>query len=271
MKIDFHTHGKLAKGLPFSTSYTINLFKEAREFGLDAICLTEHFNSRGYRDLLQFIVNHYPCLGDCYDVEGLKVFIGMEVDIEESGHVLVIGNVNDILAIHEQLEDYMSGPKQLDYESYMRGDSFIKASDLMTLCKKYLVLVGAAHAVREGSNIKTLSDDVLSQFDFFDLNGKDCSKDLEMEEKIKKLAARFNKPVVAGSDTHQCLQYGCIYNVFVRECTTITEIHEELNAGRYEIEMLDYIAFKVKSANLLKKSLKMMYAKCGEYVLEDIG
>ena len=36
------------------------------------------------------------------------------------------------------------------------------------------------------------------------------------------------------------------------------EIYEEMKAGRYEIEMLDYIAFKVKSANMLKKSLKTM-------------
>lgn len=271
MKIDFHTHGKLAKGLPFSKAYTIDLFKEAKEAGLDAICLTEHFNSRGYRDLIQFIVDNYERVGDCYQVDGLKIFIGMEVDIEEVGHVLVIGDVEDILEIHHRLEGYMSGSKQLDYEDYMSGESYIKAHDLMILCKEYPVLIGAAHAIREGSNIPTLSEEVLSQFDFFDLNGKDCSKDITMKEQIAELAGRFNKPIVAGSDTHQCLQYGCIYNVFERDCTTIAEIHEEMKAGRYEIEMLDYIAFKVKSANLLKKSLKTMYAKCGEYVLEEIS
>jgi len=35
MKIDFHTHGKLAKCLPFSSEYTHWLFKEARLAGLD--------------------------------------------------------------------------------------------------------------------------------------------------------------------------------------------------------------------------------------------
>ncbi len=270
MRIDFHTHGKLAKGLPFSVSYTIDLFKEAREAGLDAICLTEHFNSCGYRDLIAFIVHNYSRVGDCYDADGLKIFIGMEVDIAESGHVLVIGNVDDILAIHHQLEGYMSGTKQLDYEVYMSGNSFILAHELMTLCKEYPVLTGAAHALREGSHISELEDDVLSQFDFFDLNGKDCSQDGYMPEKIKRLASNYDKPVVAGSDTHQCLQYGCIYNEFERECTTVADIQKEIKAGRYRIEILDYIAFKVKSANMLKKSLKTMYAKCGEYVLEDI-
>ena len=40
MYIDFHTHGKLAKKLPFSTVYTDWLFSEAKNAGLDALCLT---------------------------------------------------------------------------------------------------------------------------------------------------------------------------------------------------------------------------------------
>ena len=46
MNIDFHTHGKLAKKLPFSTQYTDQMFHKAYLKGLDAICLTEHFNTR---------------------------------------------------------------------------------------------------------------------------------------------------------------------------------------------------------------------------------
>lgn len=42
MYLDFHTHGKLAKYLPFSIAYTNWLLNEAKNFGLDAICLTEH-------------------------------------------------------------------------------------------------------------------------------------------------------------------------------------------------------------------------------------
>ena len=35
MYIDFHTHGKLAKKLPFSEEYTHWLFSEAKGAGLD--------------------------------------------------------------------------------------------------------------------------------------------------------------------------------------------------------------------------------------------
>lgn len=268
LKIDFHTHGKLAKGLPFSESYTVDLFQEAYEAGLDAICLTEHFNSRGYRDLLAFVRTHGEAIGDCYQVGDLKVFVGMEVDILEVGHVLVIGAINDILAIHEQLECHMSGPKGLEYEPYMSGE-FISAASLMTICKQYPVLVGGAHVFREGGSIPSLSKEVLSQFDFFDLNGKDCSMDLLMKEQVLEFARQLGKPVVAGSDTHQSLQYGCIYNVFNEDCVTIEQLKNEIDAGHFEIEMVDYIKFKVKAANTLKKVLKGMYESYGSYVLES--
>ena len=48
MYLDFHTHGKLAKYLPFSVPYTRWLLGEARNAGLDAICLTEHFNTQQF-------------------------------------------------------------------------------------------------------------------------------------------------------------------------------------------------------------------------------
>ena len=55
MKIDFHTHGKLAKKLPFSTAYTDWLFGEARRAGLDALCLTEHFNTLQFDELYGYL------------------------------------------------------------------------------------------------------------------------------------------------------------------------------------------------------------------------
>ena len=55
MRIDFHTHGKLAKKLPFSKEYTDWLFREAKRAGLDALCLTEHFNTLGFQDIYQYL------------------------------------------------------------------------------------------------------------------------------------------------------------------------------------------------------------------------
>ena len=56
MYLDFHTHGKLAKKLPFSTAYTDWLFGEAKGAGLDALCLTEHFNTLQFDELYGYLM-----------------------------------------------------------------------------------------------------------------------------------------------------------------------------------------------------------------------
>ncbi|HJC62880.1 MAG TPA: PHP domain-containing protein, partial [Candidatus Blautia merdavium] len=87
MDIDFHTHGKLAKKLPFSGVYTDWLLKEAKNAGLDAICLTEHFNTLQFERLYEYIQSRCQRDQDTLITrEGLRIFAGMETDIAETGH-----------------------------------------------------------------------------------------------------------------------------------------------------------------------------------------
>ena len=69
MKLDFHTHGKLAKRLPFSTQYTDWLFGEAKEAGLDALCLTEHFNTLQFDEIYGYILKKSRREGDTLVLE----------------------------------------------------------------------------------------------------------------------------------------------------------------------------------------------------------
>ena len=41
------------------------------------------------------------------------------------------------------------------------------------------------------------------------------------------LAGKLDRPLVAGSDTHQSFQYGCVYNVFEHEVDTVEELRRE--------------------------------------------
>ena len=79
MYIDFHTHGKLAKYLPFSKKYTNNLFDEAKRAGLDAICLTEHFNTQEFDTLYSYVIKNSERDGDSLIFNGLRIFAGMEM------------------------------------------------------------------------------------------------------------------------------------------------------------------------------------------------
>ena len=134
MKLDMHTHGKLAKKLPFSPEYTDWLFREANEAGLDALCLTEHFNTLGFAEVYQYISENYEEERDTFLTrEGLRIFPGMEVDIAEGGHTLVIGNMHVILEMNRRLSPYKEKGKFLPFAKWAE------------IVKEYPVLFGAAH------------------------------------------------------------------------------------------------------------------------------
>ncbi len=255
MYVDFHTHGKLAKYLPFSTEYTDWLLNEAKISGLDAICLTEHFNTQQFDEIYSYIASKGDRQGDAFVFNGLKVFPGMETDIAEGGHVLSIGPMGAIRELNSRLEPFKK-----------RGE-FLEFSKLVEMFKEYPVLIGAGHPFREGGHIPELSDELLSYFDFIDLNGKDIAENYEKTKALTySFSNKLSKPVVCGSDTHQAVQYGCIKTDFENDFSTFNELKNEMNSGRYKIYINPDASFKVKTAALLKRALKEVDALGGNYV-----
>ena len=99
------------------------------------------------------------------------------------------------------------------------------------------------------------------------MNGKDLAKDREGTwKKMKDLSQKLGKPLVAGSDTHQSFQYGCVYNVFERNADTVRDLYAQILENNCRIEMSDNLAFQVETAGILKRSLKEIHALGGDYV-----
>lgn len=256
MKLDFHTHGKLAKKLPFSTAYTDWLFCEAKNAGLDALCLTEHFNTLQFGELYGYLMRQSRREGDTLLLEnGLRVFPGMETDIAEGGHILSIGSAEAILELNQRLEPHKT------------PGSFLPFAQLMDLFSDYPVIVGAAHPYRAGGHIPALPSGQLCRLDFLDLNGKDVAENRQRTERLTfALGETLGKPVVAGSDTHQAVQYGCIHTDFDAQITTVKTLHAQMRAGNYRITVSPQAAFQVKTAGVLKRALKEIHALGGDYV-----
>lgn len=255
MLIDFHTHGKLSKAFPFSPDYTRWLLHEAKAAGLDAICLTEHFNTLEFERLYHYIADNAVADGDTFLFDGLRIFIGMETDIAESGHILTLGTLEDMLELNRRLAPYK------------QKGGFLPFKDLLDLFDEYPVIVGAAHPFRAGGNIPELPEDQIRRFHFFDLNGKDVALDRARTERLTYgFGERFNKPVIGGSDTHQANQYGCIGTRFDREINTIKDLYDQMLAGNYTIEISPQATQKVKAAGVLKMALKEIHALGGDYV-----
>lgn len=256
MRLDFHTHGKLAKKLPFSTAYTDWLFDEAHRAGLDALCLTEHFNTLQFDDLYGYLSSVSRRTEDVLELpNGLRIFPGMETDVAEGGHILSVGPLEAILELNHRLEPHKE-----------KG-SFLPFAQLMDLFEAYPVLVGCGHPYRAPGHVPELPQEQLERLQFLDLNGKDLALDrARTEELTYALGRQLHIPVVSGSDTHQAVQYGCVTTVFQREVRSVSALKAEMDAGRYEIQLSHTAAAQVRTACLLKRSLKEIHALGGDYV-----
>lgn len=244
MFIDFHTHANLAKRIPSSIDEFEKKMEEAKASGLTAVAITEHFNSRNIIELYEEMESRFPYQDEYYTVSGMKVFCGLEVDVRETGHFLVIGSREHIMSIAKYLLPHQE------------KTAYIKVNDLIALLQDYNVLKIGAHPLREKTPWNHHETEVLEQFDAFDLNGKDlytCGR--EMEQRVKQFAEPYNIPVVGGSDTHQAMQYGSIRNE-LPECNTIDELREAIKKQDYKVEISPCLEVKVKAAAEIKRMIK---------------
>ncbi|QOS81239.1 PHP domain-containing protein [Paenibacillus sp. JNUCC31] len=248
MRIDLHTHGKLSKNSDFSVDYFTEMVKEAKASGLEALALTEHFNTRNFYEVYETLDRLYPYKGDYYDADGLRIFPGMEVDIQETGHILLVGQKEHILAVRSGLDQYTA-----------KG-SFIPFAELLDLVEAWPLLKIGAHPFRESTPLYQLDRDLLARLDAFDLNAKDMYQyGIEAcRGQVEPFAHSLGKPITAGSDTHQCLQYGSVVNVLDHPCTSVAELKEQILTGSYTIEISNDLPLRVKASVMLKKVMKRL-------------
>lgn len=253
LNFDFHTHGKLGKKFNFSVDYYKEMAKHALETGLDGLALTEHFNTKNFHEVYDTLEEHFPYEDGHFNIFGLKVFPGMEVDIKEVGHILCIGDKQDIRSLREELN------------AYTDEESFIPFEKLLTLRSKYEMFVIGAHPYRPSTPLKDLDPILLKQLDAFDLNGKDLhTRGVEQNSQdVHAFAEHLGKPVVGGSDTHHFKQFGAVYTVLDNECRNISELKETILSRQFHVEIAEDLSERVSEAIRLKKieKDKLKYTK----------
>src|SRR5699024_1191241 len=87
--------------------------------------------------LYDMFQENYPYEQDHYKVEGLKVFCGLEVDVKENGHFLVIGSRDDIVTISHLLLPYHD------------KEAFIPVQDLIDVLNDFNVIKIGSQPLRK--------------------------------------------------------------------------------------------------------------------------
>lgn len=199
---NFHNGSTL---VPFDCgiSFTEQL-ERARNNGIDALFVTNHNTTDGYRQILEFKNNHAK-------YNDLRIYPAEEVTIDNQGHVLAYG-------ITEEVEPGMTLEETLDRIKSLNGVS------------------SAAHpfAVSNGIREKAIQCDLIESFNS---NNIDHASNLV----ATKFATDNHLVNVAGSDSHIASTIGrCINSV---ECeNNLDSILESMRSGKIDIVKSEYIS-----------------------------
>ena len=267
MKIDFHTHVKMSKKMPFDPRYLDGFFREAIYSGLDAICITEHYYNSDYiKKSFEYVLKSSERQEDCFIFKStnsgdsnLRIFVGLEVDAEEGGHFLMIGSMECMYSILSEFDTYTQQGKHPPFQ------------ELLNISRSYSILLGVAHPFRESGerkyNIPNIPNEKLALLTFLELSGKDLANDkMRTEASLQSLSEHLSVPILAGSDTHQSFQFGCVYNEFKEAPTSILGMQKAIKNKAYSIVYGEHYSTQVKAARLIKGTLKEIHALGGDYV-----
>ena len=243
MIIDFHVHGKITNKFPFDKEKFLLTISEAKEGGVDSLAITEHCHSENFLEGYNVLNTNYELIGDYYNIDGFKVFYGIEVTTEQKLDIVIIGKPKLILELREKII----------YN--LKGKDFIDINDLFKNITPDELLVILAHPYRNHNELPKLKEEITNKINAIELNAKDLYKngiDI-MKAKVLQLAKSLNLPVVCGSDTHHFIQMSSVKNIFSKDFKRVQDIKEEIKLRNYEIELSSDLKTRVKSAIIIKK------------------
>ncbi len=245
MKVDFHFHSCLSKGIPFEHEFFSQTVARAREQDMFAITITDHFDNSDFEGIYTALDAKYPYNGCYYQIDGIRFYPGMEVEVKEGPHLLVSGTRDEVLAFYDRLRPHLVP------ETYVTVPEFFEKQvglDLMNIF---------AHPFRPKREFARIDPTFASRFDAFDINGKDLWRfGTDMRGQVEALGAEYSRPVVAGSDTHHFLQLGCVYNEFKQPFETIAELRARIHEGAYAAHIHPELSDWVETAQETKRAIK---------------
>ena len=245
MVIDFHYHTLLWKKSPFYMDFFLKTIASIKRQKIDAVAITDHYNAKNFEDIYSSLDENYSYNGEYYDVDGIKIFPGVELSIHEHGHIIAIGKKEDVLEIRRCL--YSPGLMK-------RKPSLMRVVD--EIDKRGMLGIWA-HPIRRGDPLNRVDINIAKRLRFMDFNGKDLKKAKEM----RSFEAQTGLIAVSGSDTHHPFQAGVVKTILNDECNTLREIVECISNRRFAIKVHPFGRIKCEMARRLKRRWKRKLRK----------
>lgn len=198
MKFDMHCHTK--EGSTDSRVKIEDFIKLLKKRGFGGMVVTDHDTYGGYRCWKRCIKNR--------EHRDFVVLKGIEYDTLDAGHILIIMPETIKLRLLE-----------------LRG---IPVQMLIPIVHNYGGILGPAHPCGEkymsftNTNRYYKSPEIMKRFDFVEVFN--ACEPLESNEKAAKLAYKYDKLGIAGSDSHRPDCVGMAYTELPERVTCETEL-----------------------------------------------
>ena len=201
MIIDLHTHT-----LPWSDDSNLEipeLVEQAKQAGLDAICLTEHDWFRAKDELARLS-----------EVHDFLILPGVETNTDD-GHLLVFG-----------LEKYVFGMHRAEYLRRMVDE----AGGVMILAHPYRRQLHSDDDINEAV-AQCCQKPIFRLVDAIEmLNGRASPRQNQFSQ---KLCQRLGLKGIGGSDAHSLADLPSYATLFERKISNVKELIAEIKAGRF--------------------------------------
>ena len=201
----------------------------AKELNMKAICFTEHGNTYNWVDKKMHCDKIIKCdkcpyakehnfpiceacdkFTNCIDRKNIKYLHGVEIYLTETLDEKVRDNFHTILIAKNYegfkelnlLIDLSTQPDHFYYKNRISFDEFLNISDNVIKISACL-----ASPLSRLSNDNPYLDKLLKKYDYYEVQAHPSDDQKNYNLKLYEWSKRYNKPLIAGTDTHSLNQY----------------------------------------------------------------
>ena len=220
----YHLHSELSL-LDSCTNFKLYVDK-AVELGQKAICFTEHGN------IYNWIEKKEYC-----DKNGIKFIHGVECyltekliweddkKVRDNYHTILIAKNEDGIKELNKLVDISSQDDHTYYKRRISFDEFFATSD--NIIRISACLQSPLNKIRNEDGKQLLLDKLIKKYDYLEVQPHDVQDQKDYNQWLYEISKQYNKPLIAGTDTHSINEYKAECRKILKLCKRIEYDNED--------------------------------------------